>query len=74
MDNAILTCFFPFHFLFPFIVAAATIIHIVSIYQTGSIDTLGIVRNIENVPFRPYFTYKDITESMILLAAHIKIT
>lgn len=74
VDNATLTRFFTFHFLFPFIVAAATIIHILFIHQTGSNNPLGIVRNVDKVPFHPYFTFKDITGFIVILAALILLT
>nr|YP_009132298.1 cytochrome b [Penaeus merguiensis]YP_009132311.1 cytochrome b [Penaeus penicillatus]AKA27948.1 cytochrome b [Penaeus merguiensis]AKA27961.1 cytochrome b [Penaeus penicillatus] len=74
VDNATLTRFFTFHFLFPFIVAAATIIHILFIHQTGSNNPLGIVSNVDKVPFHPYFTFKDITGFIVMLAALILLT
>lgn len=74
VDNATLTRFFTFHFLFPFIVAAATIIHILFIHQTGSNNPLGIVRNVDKVPFHPYFTFKDITGFIVILTALILLT
>ncbi|BCX71412.1 cytochrome b (mitochondrion) [Penaeus japonicus] len=74
VDNATLTRFFTFHFLFPFIVAAATIIHILFIHQTGSNNPLGIVSNVDKVPFHPYFTFKDITGFIVMLTALILLT
>lgn len=60
VDNATLTRFFTFHFLIPFIVAAATIVHLLFLHQTGSNNPLGINRNIDKIPFHPYFSFKDI--------------
>nr|YP_009235508.1 cytochrome b [Metapenaeopsis dalei]AMD15649.1 cytochrome b [Metapenaeopsis dalei] len=74
VDNATLTRFFTFHFLFPFIVAAATLIHILFIHQTGSNNPLGIVSNIDKIPFHPYFTFKDITGFVVMLTALILLT
>jgi len=74
VDNATLTRFFTFHFLFPFIVAAATLIHILFIHQTGSNNPLGIVRNVDKIPFHPYFTFKDITGFVVILSALITLT
>lgn len=71
MDNATLTRFFTFHFLFPFVVAAATIVHILFLHQTGSSNPLGLVRNIDKVPFHPYFTFKDIVGFVFMLIALI---
>nr|YP_009512811.1 cytochrome b [Metapenaeus affinis]AXK15203.1 cytochrome b [Metapenaeus affinis] len=69
VDNATLTRFFTFHFLFPFVVAAATLVHILFIHQTGSNNPLGIVSNVDKIPFHPYFTFKDITGFVVMLAA-----
>lgn len=60
VDNATLTRFFTFHFLLPFIVIAATIIHLLFLHQTGSNNPLGINRNRDKIPFHPYFSFKDI--------------
>jgi len=60
VDNATLTRFFTFHFLLPFIVIAATIIHLLFLHQTGSNNPLGINRNRDKIPFHPYFSLKDI--------------
>nr|YP_010464938.1 cytochrome b [Gonodactylaceus falcatus]UUL95400.1 cytochrome b [Gonodactylaceus falcatus] len=71
VDNATLTRFFTFHFLFPFIVAAATMVHILFLHQTGSSNPLGLVSNIDKVPFHPYFTFKDIVGFVFMLMALI---
>ena len=67
MDNATLTRFFPFHFLFPFAVAAASIVHILFLHQTGSNNPLGISRQIEKVSFHPYFSFKDIVGFVVIV-------
>lgn len=67
VDNATLTRFFSFHFLFPFIIAAFTIIHLLFLHQTGSNNPLGINRNSDKIPFHPYFSYKDIFGFVIIL-------
>lgn len=67
VDNATLTRFFAFHFLFPFIVAAIVIIHLLFLHQTGSNNPLGINRNLDKIPFHPYFSFKDIVGFLIIL-------
>lgn len=67
VDNATLTRFFSFHFLFPFIIMAFTIIHLLFLHQTGSNNPLGINRNIDKIPFHPYFSFKDIFGFIIIL-------
>nr|YP_009918091.1 cytochrome b [Serratella sp. Yunnan-2018]QLP88993.1 cytochrome b [Serratella sp. Yunnan-2018] len=60
VDNATLTRFFTFHFLLPFIVAAATMVHLLFLHQTGSSNPLGVNSNLDKIPFHPYFSFKDI--------------
>lgn len=60
VDNATLTRFYSFHFLFPFIILAFTIIHLLFLHQTGSNNPLGINRNTDKISFHPFFTFKDI--------------
>nr|YP_009144466.1 cytochrome b [Asbolus verrucosus]AKJ52252.1 cytochrome b [Asbolus verrucosus] len=59
VDNATLTRFFSFHFLFPFIIVAMVMIHLLFLHQTGSNNPLGVNSNIDKIPFHPYFSYKD---------------
>lgn len=67
VDNATLTRFFTFHFLMPFMVIAATIIHLLFLHQTGSNNPLGINRNRDKIPFHPYFSFKDIFGFIIII-------
>nr|ATL15434.1 cytochrome b [Callosobruchus analis] len=67
VDNATLTRFFTFHFLLPFIVTALIIIHLLFLHQTGSNNPLGTIKNIDKIPFHPYFTFKDILGMLIML-------
>jgi len=67
VDNATLTRFFSFHFLLPFIVRAFTIIHLLFLHQTGSNNPIGLNRNIDKIPFHPYFTFKDIVGFIIII-------
>nr|YP_009525776.1 cytochrome b [Belzebub intermedius]AXS67630.1 cytochrome b [Belzebub intermedius] len=69
VDNATLNRFYTFHFLFPFVVAAATMIHILFIHQTGSNNPLGITSAMDKIPFHPYFVFKDIVGFVIMLTA-----
>nr|YP_009536180.1 cytochrome b [Nemorilla maculosa]AYM35211.1 cytochrome b [Nemorilla maculosa] len=67
VDNATLTRFFTFHFILPFIVLAATMIHILFLHETGSNNPLGLNSNEDKIPFHPYFTYKDIVGFIIMI-------
>nr|QXF68541.1 cytochrome b [Yersinia mexicana] len=60
VDNATLNRFFTFHFVLPFIITAAVMIHLLFLHQTGSNNPLGVNSDIDKIPFHPYFTFKDI--------------
>nr|AMK97174.1 cytochrome b [Homola orientalis] len=67
VDNATLTRFFTFHFLFPFIISAMVLIHILFLHQTGANNPLGVSSNSDKVPFHPYFTFKDIVGFVLMI-------
>nr|ADD96713.1 cytochrome b [Crenicichla menezesi] len=69
VDNATLTRFFAFHFLFPFIIAAMTLIHLIFLHETGSSNPTGLNSDAEKIPFHPYYSFKDILGFMTLLMA-----
>lgn len=74
VDNATLTRFFTFHFLLPFTVIAATIIHLLFLHQTGSNNPLGVNRNRDKIPFHPYFSFKDIFGFILIVAILLILT
>lgn len=67
VDNATLTRFYTFHFLLPFIILILTIIHLLFLHQTGSNNPLGINRNLDKIPFHPFFLFKDLIGFIILV-------
>nr|YP_008815649.1 cytochrome b [Dinocras cephalotes]AGZ03518.1 cytochrome b [Dinocras cephalotes] len=69
VDNATLTRFFTFHFVLPFIVAAAVMVHLLFLHQTGSNNPLGINSDVDKIPFHPYFSFKDIVGFLVLIMA-----
>nr|BAN83204.1 cytochrome b [Brama japonica] len=69
VDNATLTRFFAFHFLFPFIIAAMTILHLLFLHETGSTNPIGLNSNADKISFHPYFSYKDLLGFAVLLMA-----
>nr|ADZ46230.1 cytochrome b [Scomber japonicus] len=69
VDNATLTRFFAFHFLFPFVILAATILHLLFLHETGSNNPIGLNSNADKISFHPYFTYKDLLGFAVLLMA-----
>jgi len=74
VDNATLTRFFTFHFLLPFIVIAATMIHLLFLHQTGSNNPIGIRRNRDKIPFHPFFSFKDIFGFILIVLILILLT
>nr|BBA54047.1 cytochrome b [Hynobius hidamontanus] len=69
VDKATLTRFFAFHFYFQFLIAGASIIHLLFLHETGSNNPTGILSNMDKVPFHPYFSYKDALGFLIMLTA-----
>nr|YP_010003172.1 cytochrome b [Thaumetopoea pityocampa]QAV59287.1 cytochrome b [Thaumetopoea pityocampa]UNQ84547.1 cytochrome b [Thaumetopoea pityocampa] len=67
VDNATLTRFYTFHFMFPFILIMMTMIHLMFLHQTGSNNPLGINSNLDKIPFHPFFTFKDIIGAIIMM-------
>nr|YP_009059839.1 cytochrome b [Citharoides macrolepidotus]BAP58924.1 cytochrome b [Citharoides macrolepidotus] len=74
VDNATLTRFFAFHFLLPFVVLGATILHLLFLHEAGSTNPLGLTSNTDKIPFHPYFSYKDALGAAILLFMLISLT
>nr|YP_010309665.1 cytochrome b [Gymnothorax chilospilus]QSV37236.1 cytochrome b [Gymnothorax chilospilus] len=69
VDNATLTRFFAFHFLLPFVVLAATVLHLLFLHETGSNNPAGLNSDADKIPFHPYFSYKDLLGFIIMLTA-----
>nr|BAJ54440.1 cytochrome b [Campylomormyrus numenius] len=69
VDNATLTRFFAFHFLLPFVIAGATILHLLFLHETGSNNPAGLTSDADKIPFHPYFSYKDLLGFVIMLIA-----
>ena len=60
-DNAALNRFFSLHFLLPFVIAGAVILHIWALHIPGSSNPTGVEVKGESdtLPFHPYYTAKD---------------
>ena len=59
VDNATLNRFFSLHYLLPFVIARAVIVHIAAVHQDGSSNPLVISSISDKIPFFPYFFIKD---------------
>nr|YP_010398083.1 cytochrome b [Trigonopoma gracile]UQJ79412.1 cytochrome b [Trigonopoma gracile] len=69
VDNATLTRFFAFHFLLPFVIVGAVILHLLFLHETGSSNPMGLNPNADKIPFHPYFSYKDLLGFVIMMSA-----
>lgn len=67
MGQATLNRFFAIHFLLPFILSAAIIIHLASLHIKGSNSPTGNKPNRDKIPFHPYFSSKDLLGIIIFL-------
>lgn len=59
VDNATLNRFFSLHYLLPFVLVAASLVHLAVLHQHGSGNPLGIDSAVDKVPMYPYFIVKD---------------
>nr|ADY38798.1 cytochrome b [Silurus lanzhouensis] len=69
VDSATLTRFFAFHFILPFAIVAATLLHALFLHETGSNNPTGLNSDTDKISFHPYFSYKDLLGFIILLTA-----
>ena len=69
VNNATLNRFFSFHYLFPFIILALVIVHILLLHEFGSNNPLGLGGNfgVDNRYFYPYFIVKDLFGIILFL-------
>nr|YP_009244890.1 cytochrome b [Amynthas cucullatus]AMO26988.1 cytochrome b [Amynthas cucullatus] len=67
VNSATLNRFFSFHFILPFIIIGATILHIMFLHQTGSNNPIGINADSERIPFHSYYSIKDALGYMIAI-------
>jgi len=55
-----LTRFFALHYLFPFLIIGAVVVHLVALHTVRSSNPSGIdLADKDNIPFHPYYTIKD---------------
>lgn len=65
VGNATLNRFFSLHYLLPFIIAGASLIHLAYTHKDGSNNPLGVNGNIDKIPFYPYFYIKDLYSTVL---------
>ncbi|HSE77194.1 MAG TPA: cytochrome b N-terminal domain-containing protein [Alphaproteobacteria bacterium] len=61
VDNPTLNRFFSLHYLLPFVLVGAVVLHLVALHTHGSNNPLGIDTKgpQDKIPFHPYYTVKD---------------
>lgn len=56
-----LTRFFALHYLLPFVIIGAVMVHLIALHMVKSSNPSGIdLAAMDNIPFHPYFTIKDL--------------
>jgi len=60
VDNATLQRFFSLHYLFPFVLAALAVMHLIALHEYASNNPLGVSSKADRIPFHPYYTFKDL--------------
>lgn len=60
VDNPTLNRFYSLHYLFPFIILGLVGLHIIFLHEYGSSNPLGTNYKIDQIPFHPYYTIKDL--------------
>ena len=61
VDNPTLNRFYSLHYLMPFVILGAVVVHILALHRFGSNNPLGIdIKGPQDsIPFHPYYTVKD---------------
>jgi ubiquinol-cytochrome c reductase cytochrome b subunit len=61
VGDATLTRFYALHFLFPFIIVGAVLVHLIALHTVKSSNPSGLeLKQKDIIPFHPYFTIKDL--------------
>ncbi len=64
-----LTRFYSLHYLLPFIIAALSIAHLITLHEVGGSNPLGVtsIKNLFFINFHPYYSLKDFLGFFIVL-------
>jgi len=60
IQDVTLKRFFIFHFIFPFILAGLSGLHIGLLHGRGSTNPIGVRSQSDCIPFHSYFSWKDL--------------
>ena len=67
VDNATLNRFFSLHYLLPFAITGAVLLHLTALHIDGSNNPLGVISAKDKVPFYPYYYIKDLFGVVVFL-------
>jgi ubiquinol-cytochrome c reductase cytochrome b subunit len=67
VDNATLNRFFSLHYLMPFAITGAVLLHLTALHIDGSNNPLGVISAKDKVPFYPYYYIKDLFGVVVFL-------
>lgn len=67
VSNATLNRFFSLHYLMPFVIVGVVLVHLAALHKDGSNNPLGISKNVDTIPFYPYFYVKDLFSFLVLV-------
>jgi len=60
VNNPTLVRFYSLHFILPFLIAGFTLIHLALLHKDGSNSPIGSDTGVDDIPFYPYYFYKDV--------------
>jgi len=67
VDDATLNRFFSLHYLFPFLILALSVLHIIFLHEFGSNNPIGLFFRQDSLFMTPYYIVKDMFGFFILL-------
>ena len=67
VDNATLNRFFSAHYLLPFIILGAVMIHLALLHAVGGTNPIGTETNMDTIPFMPYAYVKDLFAVVVII-------
>lgn len=67
MNNPTLRRFYSIHFITPIIILLVASTHILFLHESGSSNPIGLPKNIDKLPFHPFFVLKDILGLFVIL-------
>jgi quinol-cytochrome oxidoreductase complex cytochrome b subunit len=67
IGNPTLRRFYSLHFVLPFLIAGLSLLHLILLHEVGSSSPIGSDTGVDDLPFYPYFVYKDLFAFSIYL-------